>query len=205
MTPIARNRITTVFKQKPKRIDYKRQAQRQDLIVALMVTGVALFILAVYLMPMGYALVTSLKTKAQTAAVGAPVLPSTPRQFEYEGRTYDILFVPQEDGTIAEWALIQGRRSGMNDFVDPANPEAGIIEWEGNWRALEKAWEPNIQWSNYPDAWNFINFARLLGNTLIYAFVTMIGMVSASALTAYGFARFRFPGRNILFILVIAT
>jgi multiple sugar transport system permease protein len=33
----------------------------------------------------------------------------------------------------------------------------------------------------------------------------MVGMVTASALTAYGFARFRFPGKNILFILVIST
>lgn len=185
--------------------DYQSMAKRQDRIVALMVTSVAVVILLLYLMPMGYAIVTSLKSKAQTSAVNAPILPSTPRQFEYEGETYDLLLVPQEDGSIEEWALIQGRRRGANDFVDPNNPDAGIIEWEGNWRSLEKAWEPNIQWDNYPEAWNFIDFARLLGNTLLYALVTMVGMVAASALTAYGFARFRFPGKNILFIMVIAT
>lgn len=179
--------------------------RRQERITALLVTSVAVLILIVYLMPMGYALVTSLKSKAQTSEVGAPILPATPRQFEYEGTQYDILLVPQEDGSVAEWALVQGRRRGVNDFIDPANPEAGIIEWEGNWRTLDKAWESNVQWSNYPDAWNFIDFAKLLRNTLLYAFITMIGMVGASALTAYGFARFRFPGRNILFILVLST
>lgn len=180
-------------------------AKRQDAIVALMVTSVAVLILLVYLMPMGYAVVTSLKSKAQTSAVGAPLLPANPRQYEYEGENYDILYVPQEDGSIAEWALVQGRRRGTNDFVDPANPELGIIEWEGNWRSLEKAWEADILWSNYPDAWGFIDFARLLWNTITYAFITMIGMVTASALTAYGFARFRFPGKTILFIMVIST
>lgn len=176
-----------------------------DAITALLVTGVAIAILAVYLMPMGYALVTSLKDKAQISEVGAPILPSLPRQFEYEGDSYDVLLVPQEDGTVEEWAIVQPRRRGASDFVDPDNPDAGIIEWDGNWRSLEKAWEPGAQWDNYPTAWAFIDFARLLGNTLMYAFVTMIGMVAASAFTAYGFARFRFPGKNILFILVIST
>jgi multiple sugar transport system permease protein len=205
MTAIAPGQANVVAPQRSERINYQQQAQRQDVIVALMVTGLAVFILALYLMPLGYALVTSLKSKAQTSAVGAPILPSTPQQFEYEGRVYDVFRVPQADGSTAEWALIQGRRQGVSDFIDPENPEAGIIEWEGNWRTLPKVWEPNFQWSNYPDAWNFISFARLLGNTLMYAMVTMVGMVTASAMTAYGFARFRFPGRNILFILVIST
>jgi len=185
--------------------NYQQLGRRQETITALLLTSVAVLILLVYLMPMGYAIVTSLKTKAQTSEVNSPILPSTPRQFVYEGESYDVLLVPQEDGSIEEWAIVQPRRRGASDFVDPDNPEAGIIEWEGNWRSLEKAWEPNVQWDNYPDAWNFIRFGILLRNTLMYAFVTMIGMVSASALTAYGFARFRFPGRNLLFILVIST
>jgi multiple sugar transport system permease protein len=194
--------MSTSFKVKQ---DHKSVGRRQEAITALMVTSVALLILLVYLMPMGYAIVTSLKTKAQTSEVDAPILPSTPQQFEYEGELYDVLLVPQEDGTVDEWAIVQPRRRGASDFIDIDNPEAGIIEWEGNWRSLEKSWESNVQWDNYPDAWNFIRFGVLLRNTLTYAFVTMIGMVSASALTAYGFARFRFPGRNILFTLVIAT
>ncbi|MGJ3237253.1 MAG: carbohydrate ABC transporter permease [Anaerolineae bacterium] len=203
MTTLSQNQIETPTVLK-KKVGQSTQS-RQDAIVALMVTSIAVLILLVYLMPTGYALVTSLKTKAQTAEVGSPILPMTPRQFEYEGQTYDVLLVPQEDGSVEEWALLQGRRHGASDFINVNNPEAGIIEWDGNWRELEKAWEPNVQWSNYPDAWAFIDFARLLWNTLAYAMITMVGMVSASALTAYGFARFRFPGKNLLFILVIST
>ncbi|MAU12205.1 MAG: ABC transporter permease [Anaerolineaceae bacterium] len=196
--------MTAITKSKSN-ADVYQLRRRQETITALMVTSVAIIILLIYLMPMGYALVTSLKSKAQTSEVNAPILPSTPRQFEYDGETYDIMLVPQEDGTIAEWGLVQARRRGASDFIDPENPEAGIIQWEGNWRTLEKAWEPNVQWDNYPDAWNFIRFGRLLMNTLGYALVTMVGMVSASALTAYGFARFRFPGKNILFLMVLST
>lgn len=205
MTTLSKAKHKPLVHTKIKNEDHQAVAKRQDAIVALMITGVAILILLVYLMPMGYAIVTSLKSKAQTSQVNAPLLPSIPRQFEYEGNSYDVLYVPQDDGSVEEWALIQGRRRGVNDFIDPDNPEAGIIEWEGNWRTLEKVWIPDVQWSNYPDAWNFIDFARLLWNTVAYAFITMIGMVTASALTAYGFARFRFPGKGILFIIVIST
>ncbi|RMG87139.1 MAG: carbohydrate ABC transporter permease, partial [Chloroflexi bacterium] len=54
-------------------------------------------------------------------------------------------------------------------------------------------------------AWNTIDFPRLLGNTLMYGIVTMIGTLVASSMVAYGFARFRFPFRNTLFIIVIST
>lgn len=186
-------------------VDTLSLERRQDMINALLVTSVAIIVLALYLMPMGYAIVTSLKNRAQTATVNSPLLPSAPVQFQYEGERYDVLEVPQEDGSIENWAIVTPRRRGASEFIDPQNPEAGLIEWEGNWRSLEPIWEIEAQWENYPRAWNFIRFARLLRNTTFYAFVTMIGMVGASALTAYGFARFRFPGRNLLFVLVIST
>ena len=33
----------------------------------------------------------------------------------------------------------------------------------------------------------------------------MIGVLVSCTLVAYGFARFRFPGRNLLFLILIAT
>ena len=33
----------------------------------------------------------------------------------------------------------------------------------------------------------------------------MIGVLLSCTLVAYGFARFRFPGRNLLFLLLIST
>ena len=92
-----------------------------------------------------------------------------------------------------------------SEFVDIANPEAGLITWQGNWRQLEQVRNLSIHWQNYPEAWEQISFLRLLGNTLMYAFVTMIGTLITSSLVAYGFARFRFPGKNILFVILIST
>ena len=123
--------------QKPKRslTEYEIGKERRNLLLKSAVTFFALCILAIYLMPMAYGVITSLKTKAQTSDPGAPILPAEAVSFEYEGDSYDVLQVPTESG-ISEWALVTKGRSA-SQFIDPANPEAGLIEWEGNWRQLE--------------------------------------------------------------------
>jgi multiple sugar transport system permease protein len=67
-------------------------------------------------------------------------------------------------------------------------------------------WVPNpIRWSNYPDAWNALPFNRFLVNTLFMTILAMLAEIVSAAIVAYGFARFRFPGRNVLFIILLAT
>jgi multiple sugar transport system permease protein len=67
-------------------------------------------------------------------------------------------------------------------------------------------WIPNpIRWNNYPDAWNALPFDRFLINTLFTTILAMVAEIASAAIVAYGFARFRFPGRNVLFIILLAT
>jgi len=166
-------------------------------------TGLALAVLFIFLIPMFYGIVTSLKTDSQFSKIGAPWWPAAERQFTYEGEEYEIYLVPI-DGVDKELALYdKGRQSSM--FVDPQNPQAGPFEWEGQWRQLERAWESDPQWGNYSEAWNAVAFARLLRNTLMYAGLTTFGAVLSSALVAYGFSRFRIPGKGILFMLMLTT
>jgi len=69
-------------------------------------------------------------------------------------------------------------------------------------------WIPDpVMWSNYPDALTTpaFNFLPLLKNTLFYVVTTTIGTVVSSTMVAYGLARMRFPGRNLLFIVTLAT
>jgi len=175
----------------------------QHRIIATLVTSLTLSILIVFLIPMVYGIVTALKTESQFAKVGAPWWPATEGQYEYQGKSYDIYKVPI-DGDIKEMALvIKGR--GQSQFIDPDNPEAGLIVWDGEWRPLERTWKLDLQWVNFPKAWNTINFPRLLGNTLMYAGITTFGAVLSASLVAYGFARFRIPKKNVLFILMLST
>ena len=98
------------------------------------------------------------------------------------------------------------RRAGSPvDFIDPANPDAGTITWQGSWRTLEQPWQLAPHWENYAKVWDLIDFPRLLFNTVALAIIGTIGTVLSCTLVAYGFARFRFPGRGLLFTLLLAT
>ncbi|RME99894.1 MAG: carbohydrate ABC transporter permease [Chloroflexi bacterium] len=182
----------------------KETGRLQRLISKFGPSVLALVVLLAFLMPLGYGISTSLKTDSQISKTGSPaIIPSSEKTFTYEGKEYDVYQVPTENG-IQEWALVKKGRE-QSSFVDPANPEAGLIEWEGRWRTLERVWVPDIQWSNYVDAWVAIDFLKLLGNTLFYAVLSTVGAVASSTLVAYGFARFNFPFKNVLFGIVMAT
>jgi multiple sugar transport system permease protein len=64
-----------------------------------------------------------------------------------------------------------------------------------------------IAWSNYSGAWNAlpVSFTRFTANTLFITILAMTAEIFTCSLVAYGFARFRFPGRNFLFILMLST
>ncbi len=176
----------------------------RNLITTILVTGLTAAILFIFLIPMAYGAMTALKTESQFSKIGAPLWPASEAQYEYEGESYDIYKVPMEDGEVKNMALVvKGRQESQ--FVDPENPEAGLILWEGAWRSLEREWEFDPQWGNFVEAWDTINFPRLLGNTLKYAGITTFGAVFSSALVAYGFARFRIPKKNVLFMLMLST
>jgi multiple sugar transport system permease protein len=67
-------------------------------------------------------------------------------------------------------------------------------------------WIPNpVAWENFPRVFEVVPFLAYVQNTLVIVGWNIIGAVFSTALVAFGFARLRFPGRNFLFILLIAT
>ncbi len=61
------------------------------------------------------------------------------------------------------------------------------------------------RWNNFAEIWQRVPFARWTGNTLLVCSLAVFGQVSTATLVAYGFSRFRFPGRDKLFLLVLST
>lgn len=62
-----------------------------------------------------------------------------------------------------------------------------------------------FRWSNFAEVWRQAPFLIFLINTLTVAVLSIIGDVTTASLVAYGFARFRFPGRNFLFLMVLSV
>jgi multiple sugar transport system permease protein len=61
------------------------------------------------------------------------------------------------------------------------------------------------QWSNYQLAVTLADFPRFAWNSFFLASTYTVLVVATSALVGYGFARHRGPGRDRLFVLVLAT
>jgi multiple sugar transport system permease protein len=61
------------------------------------------------------------------------------------------------------------------------------------------------QWGNYPDVISTLNFWRELVNSLIMALGVTFGQIMLAALAGYAFARLPFFGRDVLFLLILAT
>jgi multiple sugar transport system permease protein len=172
----------------------------------LAMSGFTLFatmVVSIFLMPLAYMAATAFKSETQTSTPGAPIYPAAPETFVYQGEEYSVFQVPTEEG-IKPLALIEPHRE-ESVFIDPANPGAGPTTWVGRWRTLEQSWSFSLDWSSFTRAWDILNFPRMLFNTFAIAALSTIGAVVSAICVAYGFSRFRFPGRNGMFLLMIAT
>jgi ABC-type glycerol-3-phosphate transport system permease component len=68
-------------------------------------------------------------------------------------------------------------------------------------------WIPSpAYWNNFWDAWTSLDFNLFTYNTVVkYGIPATVGTVISCAVVAYGFARLRWPGRDMLFAVCLAT
>ncbi len=170
------------------------------------VTLFASMLLFLFLMPFAYGFITAFKDKDQivTSANGGPIYPADPVTFEYEGEELLIYNVSLPDGSTQALALLDGRRRDAT-FIDPENPTAEPIEWEGRYRQLSQQWEFSPRFGNFAEAWEGVEFPLLLRNTIVIAVSGLIGTIISSVVVAYAFARFPLPMKNVMFIVLIGT
>ncbi|MGN7970787.1 carbohydrate ABC transporter permease [Microbacterium sp. 22296] len=72
--------------------------------------------------------------------------------------------------------------------------------------SIPLTWIPEtFVWQNYVDIWSQSNILTWIRNTLFLSVVVTALQVLTGSFAAYGFARIRFPGRDVLFLLYIGT
>lgn len=175
----------------------------RKLLAAASLTLFAFMLLGAFLSPFLYMVATAAKDPGQFTKDDAPLWPATEATYAYNGKDLVIYQVPTDTG-MQELALLKpGRETSL--FIDPANPDAEPITWTGIWRTLDKVWRLDPVFENFPYAWEAIDFPLVLKNTLIVAVLGMLGTTISCTLVAYGFSRFRLPGKGILFMLLMST
>ena len=72
--------------------------------------------------------------------------------------------------------------------------------------ALGSSFFPSeLHFENYVEAWSRANFSRYFFTTIKITAISLVGSVSISILAAYGFARIKFPGRDLIFGILLST
>jgi ABC-type glycerol-3-phosphate transport system permease component len=121
---------------------------------------------------------------------------------------------------VTETALIEGAWSEVRVLSKPGVWEAGEPGHERDYlvkrlsdeqvfyvsaKDFREERELYIRWQNFTDAWHKAQVGRYLLNTLFVTLASVIGNVLSCSLVAYAFARLRFAGKNILFLILLAT
>jgi len=61
------------------------------------------------------------------------------------------------------------------------------------------------RWSNYREVWTTLPFAAFYTNTILMTIGRTLGQLVFCSLAAYAFARIAFPGRDMLFVLLLSV
>lgn len=165
-----------------------------------------------FLLPFLWMLITALKSSQDVFHTPPRWLPYDNVRVDVGGEQLPLYNVQTEDGLrqLAAVKIIEG----VGTFVDPANPSQ-TFEYEiqqGTVKIAEPVMEISFRWQNFPDAMNRgsrptvgASFWIYFRNSLIIAFFAIIGTLLSNAPVAYAFARIKFPGRDLVFLLVLAT
>lgn len=173
-----------------------------------LIGGVGLF----FLVPFVWMLLTAFKSDQDVFHTPPRWLPYDNKRVQVGEQQLALYRVKTEQGE-RELALIK-IVEGVGTFVDPQNPDQ-VYEYklqQGQERIAEAILEISFRWQNFPEAMRRgsresvgASFWVYFRNSLIIAFFAIIGTLLSNTPVAYAFARMKFPGRDLLFILVLAT
>ena len=150
--------------------------------------------------PMVWMGVSALKSKDAVDTIPPQWVPIEQVKAEVGGRSLFVYDIPV-NGTLRRLALLS-KEGAMGTFVNPENPSE---QYQLPVASGTRATQVRLHWENFILAVTKVPFAHYLVNTLTIVLFGTIGTVISCILVAYGFARFRAPGLNILFLILLST
>lgn len=166
---------------------------------------VHLFLFSVGLLvafPIILAFFTSFKGPTDITNYPPRLLPRQVQQIEVEGYDeplplYDLTY----EGETFRAARV-GSDQGMGLYVRPEDPENIITTNTSNAEPIEYI---GLTFENYETAWTAQPFARFFLNSIIQTSIIVFFQMLFSILAAYAFAILKFPGRDMMFYLILGS
>ena len=154
--------------------------------------------------PVVWLVLSSFKSSGEINTFPPRLLPYKQETIAVEG--YDeplpIYRVTLEDGTVRELAQI--RRIGLEaQLIDPADPEGEVIKVRiENREAVESVY---FGLDNFREGIQSFNFARYLRNSVVVTVLATILTLIVNSMAAFALSKYRFRGRNTIFLIMIST
>jgi multiple sugar transport system permease protein len=189
-----------------------RRKKSRDFFQGLFSHAIINFVGLFFLVPFIWMLVTSVKSDQD-------VFHTPPRWLPYDNVTVNVgggqlpLYNVKTENGVKQLALVK-IVEGTGTFLDPQNPtqELQYEIQQGTTKIAEPIMHISFRWRNFPEAMERgsrpgvgASFWVYFKNSLIIAFFTILGTLLSNTPVAYAFARINFPGRDLLFIIVLAT
>jgi alpha-1,4-digalacturonate transport system permease protein len=154
--------------------------------------------------PVIWVVMSSFKTPAELTTFPPRFLPYRQQVVEVEG--YDeplpLFSVPTEDG--ATQILAQVRRIGLEgQMIDPANPDGEIIRVNINERTPVEIIDFSLD--NYIEGVQSFDFMVYLGNSVVVTVASTIITLVINSMAAFALSKYRFQGREAIFLVMIST
>jgi len=153
--------------------------------------------------PVIWLILSSFKTEAALSQFPPTLLPYSQQSVEVEG--YDeplpLYNVTLEDGTQRQ--LAQVRRIGLEaQMVDPVEP-GDIIPVDID--AREPVQEIRFAWNNYSEPLRRFDFLTYLWNSVFVTVTATIITLIINSMAAFALSKYKFPGRDTVFVIIIST
>ena len=170
------------------------------------------FIGMFFLIPFLWMVLTAVKSSEDVFHTPPRWLPYDNVRVEVNGKELPLYNVQTQDG-IKQLAAVK-IVEGVGTFVDPTNPgvEMQYEIQQGATKIAEPIMHIHFNWKNFPDAMERgsrpgigASFWVYFRNSLVIAFFSIVGTLFSNTPVAYAFARLKFPGRDLLFVLILAT
>ena len=155
--------------------------------------------------PVVWLVLSSFKSSADLTRFPPRLLPYEQTVVEVDGYDEPLpLFDVTADGVTTRLAQV-GRVGIEYQMIDPANPDGEVITVNRREVTVSPAEEVSFRLDNYIEGVESFDFGVYLRNSLIVTIVATILTLLVNSMAAFSLSKYRYRGRNVIFIIMIST
>lgn len=189
--------------------DWRRIRQRKEYIRKVTYHLILLTGSAIFVVPFVWLITTSLKEEDQMFKYPPVWIPTQQAQIMFDGKKCGLstMVIGGETVKVAETAELEDGRKRIVVLAGQTGAGMSMLVERSE---LTKIRHFSPKWENYTDALDFLPKETRKGllylwNTVYITLLSILGTILSSSMVAYSFARLRWPGRDQLFVVLLAT